>query len=327
MADSELADFRIQHELINRDERRVFEAFRGDSVEPVRLTVFTAKISQRPEFRRALKTDRAMLSMLQHQSIVRFLGDGESEGALFFWTGACESEPLSSPNSSHRRFSTEDVIEIGWQICSALQQAHNLGLSHGGLSVDSILLSVNLQVTVIDFGVERWLKAARQSRDETTFGPSLITISALVSRQEVEQDLSDLADVLTHLLLRVESGGTETDDNRASTRLLLERLLVRASTGAAPAQRPVSAREFQGRLGEILIGADDDVMPLVDQRNAAATSRRSIVVELFEPDAMLLPMPGARHAPATPAWRRQILPIAAVIAVLVIVTLLAGWLF
>ncbi len=327
MADSELADFRIQHELINRDERRVFAAFRGDSVEPIRLTVFTGEISQRPEFRRALKTDRAMLSMLQHQSVVRFLGDGEAEGVLFFWTEACESDPLSAANSRSRKYSTEDVIEIGWQICSALQQAHNLGLSHGGVTADAILLSDSLQVTVIDFGVERWLRAARQSRDESASGPSLITISALASRQEVEQDLSELAEVLSQLLSRVESGGTESDTSRSSTRILLERLLARAAKSAAPAQRPVSAREFQGRLGEILIGVDDDVMPLVDQRNAAATSRRSIVVELFEPDALLMPMPSAQHAPATPAWRRQILPIAALFALLVIVTLLAGWLF
>ena len=327
MADSELADFRLQRELPDLDGRRVGEACRGDSVEPVRLTVFSAEISQRAEFRRALKTDRAMLSMLKHQSIVRFLGDGESAGALYFWTEVCAAEPLATAISSQRRFSTEDVIEIGWQICSALQQAHNLGLSHGGLSPDSILLSENVQVTVIDFGVERWLRAARQSAHEVSSGRSLITISALVSRQEVEQDLSDLAAVLSNLLVRAESDGPKAEGGRSSTSILLERLLARASAGETPAQRPVSAREFQGRLGEILIGADDDVMPLVDQRNAAATSRRSIVVELFEPDALLVPIPGAKQTPATPAWRRRILPIAAVIALLVIVTLLAGWLF
>ena len=327
MPDSEFSDFQFQLELINRDERQVYAAILGKSEEPVRLTVFSVEVSRRQEFRRAFKIDRAMLAMLQHQSIVRFLGDGESDGTLFFWTEACESELLSAAINSHRTFSTEDVIEIGWQICSALQQAHNLGLSHGSLSADSILLSENMQVTVIDFGVERWLNAARQGLDEASSGPSVITISALASRPAVERDLSDLAAVLSRLLLCVESDGQHAESNRSSARNLLERLLARASADAAPAQRPVSAREFQGRLGEILIGTDGDVMPLVDQRNASATSRRSIVVELFEPDALHVQIPGTPYQSATPAWRRQILPIAAVIVLLVIFTLLAGWLF
>ena len=94
MTDLDLNDFETGQELYSCPERRVLAATRTDSGECVRLTIFSADVSQHPEFRRAVKMDRAMLAMLQHQSIVRFLGDGESGGTLFFWTVASHSAPL-----------------------------------------------------------------------------------------------------------------------------------------------------------------------------------------------------------------------------------------
>ncbi|MEJ7594914.1 MAG: hypothetical protein WKF77_25590 [Planctomycetaceae bacterium] len=83
MALLDLNDFEIGRELRSSPERRVVTATRRDTRESVRLTVFSAEISRRPEFRRAIKMDRSMLAMLQHQSIVKFRGDGESGGVLF----------------------------------------------------------------------------------------------------------------------------------------------------------------------------------------------------------------------------------------------------
>lgn len=324
MTDLDLKDFDIGRELRSYPERRVVTAIRRDNGEAVWLTVFSAEMSQRPEFRRAVKLDRAMLGMLQHQSIVKFLGYGESEGVLLLATESSDFASLSEQLTAGRRFSSEDIIEIGWQVCSALQLAHNLGLAHGGLSAECVLLSDNLQVTVIDFGVTRWLKAGAVAAESANSGPALITISALASREDIDKDLRDLACLLSRLL-QACSDDDEPEPGKVTTRVMMERLLARFEPAgtAAGAQRPWSAREFQGRLGEILIGTGDDSMPLVDHRNAAATSRRSIVVELFEPHESSLPLDGETDGSATSAWQRRILPIGVSIAVLIILWLLA----
>jgi len=321
---TDLNDFEIGQKLQSYPEWCVLTAIRKDSGKPVRLTVFSGEISLRPEFRRAVKMDRAMLAMLQHQSIVKFLGYGESGGTLFLWTEASHFTPLSSQLTAGRSFSAEDIIEIGWQVCSALQLAHNLGLAHGGLSAENVLLSDNLQVTVVDFGVARWLRAVAAD-DALKSGPALITISALASREDVGQDLRDLACLLARLL-QVCNDEEEPEPGKVTTRVMMERLLARfeQSGASGAAQRPASAREFQGRLGEILIGTGDDSMPLVDQRNAAATSRRSIVVELFEPSGSSLRSDAATHGSAFFAWRKRILPIGMIIVALIILCLLAG---
>jgi len=330
VTDLDLNDFEIGRELLSCPERRVETATRRDTGETIWLTVFSAEISRIPEFRRAIKMDRTMLTMLQHQSIVKFLGYGETAGVVFLATESCEFTPLSDQLTAGRRFTSEDIIEIGWQVCSALQLAHNLGLAHGGLSAECVLLSDKLQVTVIDFGVARWLRAAAEAADDSlNSGPALITISALASREDVEKDLRDLAGLLDRLLQASHDDDEEPESGKVTTRVMVERLLTRFEpTGASGgAQRPWSAREFQGRLGEILIGTGDDSMPLVDHRNAATTSRRSIVVELFEPHQAALHSDAVTHASATFAWRRRILPIASVIVVLIVLWLLAGQLW
>jgi len=325
VSDFQLSDFQIARELQSSDERRVFSATcRGE--QPVRLTVFSAEISQRAEFRRALKTDRAMLSMLQHQSILKFLGSGESDGALFFWTESCDYPRLSEHLEQGRAFSAEDVIEIGWQTCSALQLAHNRGLAHGGLSIDNILLSEYLQVILTDFGVARWLTAAQKEGQSSDSGAALITVSALASQQEVEKDLTDLAGILIRLLQTSPDSTEPTEEGRASSKTLLDRLLTRF-TSQNPSQRPVSAREFQGRLGEILIGTDDDSMPLVDHRKSPGTSKRSIVVELFETQSSSTPVSEQSSQSAGSAWRGQILPILIGLAIIAILFVLAELLF
>jgi serine/threonine protein kinase len=323
VSDVELKDFEIVSECPPQDARQVFHAVDRAQNKPVRLTVFSSEMSQRPEFRRALKTDRAMLSMLMHQSIVKFLGSGESDGQLFLWTEDCEYESLGEQLEQQKTFSAEDVIEIGWQVCSALQQSHNLGLAHGGLTLDAVLLSDNMQAIVVDFGVARWLNAAAASNQTSSDGPALITISALASRVEVERDLCSLAAILGRLLQAVTDTSEVTESGKVSTKVALERLLARV-TSSNPALRPVSAREFQGRLGEILIGTEDDSMPLVDQRKSTTTSKRSIVVELFESPVSGEPSSSATTQSAGSAWPKQILPILIVIAAIVVITMLAG---
>lgn len=338
MSEFTAEDVEVVRPIASCDQYSVFEAVSRADSKPVRLTVFSAEVSQCSDFRRALKSNRAMLMMLQHQSVLRFLGSGESSGQLYYWTAPTESRSLAERLQSGRRFSSEDIIEIGWQVCSALQQAHNLGLAHGGLSMETVLISSNLQVTLSQFGVARWLKAARESTEGSSSNSAIITVSTLASREEVEKDLSDLASVL-HALTKVETSSDSAESSTGNdaarspspiaasspgtTDTLLERLLARLTSSGNPSQL-TSAREFQGRLGEILIGPGDDTMPLVDRRESTGTSKRSIIVELFEPPESLDQIPSGSRSSAGTARRRQILPLMIVAVIIVLATLIAG---
>jgi hypothetical protein len=312
--DPTLADYYIQNTLPPAQHWQCLDVRRIADNVPERLLVFSPELSRNPEFRRALKTDHAMLPMLQHPSVLKVLGFGESDGILFLRHAPCESPSLLRQLQSGRTFSTEDIIEIGWQICSALQRAHNLGLTHGRIAADSVLCSDTLQVLLAEFGIARWLEAAHRQNsgifDSTSANSGML-------RQQVDHDLTDLAKLLQQL---VNANESPTSDAAASTSL--QRLLNRCLEGAAE-QRMQTAREFQGRLGELLIIPGNERMPVQLDKESTTKVKRSIVNELFQPDAWTPMKPAQLRPSAASASRLQILPLLVVVALIVILTVLA----
>ncbi|MCA9061343.1 MAG: protein kinase, partial [Planctomycetaceae bacterium] len=275
--DLSLADFEPQQSLEEDASRTVISAIRRTDSLQVRLTTFSNEFSSNESFRRALRLDRELLANLSHSVIPRLVGFGETNGQLFFCTEWADGVPLSDlPAEFTRRLTVDDVIDIGWQLCSALQQAHNLGATHGGISDDCVLLTPGRRVALLDFGVRRWIQAGTRPAAESTGAVGLQT----EWRDEIRADLISVGRILSSLLTQIAVvPGSEQE--RTST--ALKELLQRPGT-AGSARTPESARDFQGQLGELLLG-DHDSIPLVDQRNPSVTSRRSIVEELFdEPD-------------------------------------------
>lgn len=268
----------------------------------------------------ALKTDRTMLLMLQHQSVLRVLGTGEAaNGTLFLRNAPCDFPSLQQHMQNGRRFAAEDIIEIGWQVCSALRCAHNLGLTHGRIAADTVLCSEALQVLLAEFGFARWLEASERDQN---ISRSDATMSSFTSRQQAEQDLTDLARLLQQLLTNC----CNPDASDAAISAGLQRLLGRCLEHSSD-QRPQTAGEFQGRLGELLISPGTECMPVFDDRDSPGRSKRSILDELFESAQGTAVKPERTAAAATSASRTQILPLLVAVAVLVVLTVLAVLLF
>lgn len=308
MSSISLTDFQIQNTLLTTPTHSVYVAvlsgIAGSEVT-VRLTVFSPEVSQDTWFRRAFKTDRGFLETLRHKSLARFLGSGESDGRLFFWTEICRGLPVSQFLEDHQNLSIEDLVEIGWQACSALQQAHNLGFTHGGISPETICVTDDLAVSLVDFGVARWLRASADSADQNRPAPAQAATSDW--RRDVESDLRGLAQTIMMML-------PESADEISMARTL-RRLLERVQLPVADTTM-LSARDLQGRLGELLI-ADGDAIEMVDRREHPVRSRWSIVDDLF-------PTASEREQSANPEIRhdspehRQILLIVVIGVVLAV---------
>jgi len=320
VTDLTLDDYSIQQTLPAALHWQLLDAVRVADGSPERLTVFSTELSRNTEFRRALKTDRTMLLMLQHQSVLRVLGTGEAaNGTLFLRNEPCDFPSLQQHMQNGRGFAPEDIIEIGWQVCSALRRAHNLGLTHGRIAADTVLCSDTLQVLLAEFGFARWLDAAERDQSLSRSGA---TPSGFTSLQQAEQDLTDLARLLQLLLTEACDAGASEAAISAGLQRLLGRCLEHSSD-----QRPQTAGEFQGRLGELLISPGTERMPVYDGRDSPGRSKRSIVHELFESAQGTAVKPDRTPAAAASASRPQILPLLVAVAVLVVLTVLAVLLF
>jgi len=285
MSPTQTGEFDLQQTLQQADGWRLMLAVHRPTGRTVHLLIFSQELSQLPQFRAALKTDRDTLLQLRHACIQRFLGFAESDGELLCWM-----EPPEAPSLA-----------------------------------DTVLLSEGLHPTITSLGMHRWLAAAtaaKASLVQPGTGPAIISVSAFASQDQVLTDLRDVALLLKRLLEL--SRGDQTRKipaaaGTASARPRLARLLERLI--GTDQSTPLTARELQGRMGELLLEGGE--MPINDQRDEAAGRRNSIVLNLFDDAA--LPTPATpQHTSAGSAGRLPKLPIFIAVVVLLLLTLVAA---
>ena len=252
-------DFELLEESGRTEAFSASDARRLRSSAPLRLVLFSSEVSQSPEFRAAFRKDEPNLTTSNHENIPGLIGWGEHEGRLFYVTREAEGRPLSELFAAGRRLALDELTDIAWQISSALQFAHNIGLCHGGLSVQTVLVSDELRVALPEFCVHHWVAAATGKQHQSF---------AALSRE----DLQALGQLLRHATSFL------SEDSTASVPKDWNELL-------SDLEKPspdLMAREVQGRLGDMLLNDGGDSIEMLDHREGLHLSRRSIVDELFD---------------------------------------------
>src|SRR5262245_37061649 len=97
----------------------------------------------------------AILKKLSHPNIVRYYGNGRIAGKPFYAMEFIEGETLETVMHRRGRFSWEEVVTLGQQMCAALQYAHQLGIIHRDLKPANVMLTADGQVKLTDFGIAK----------------------------------------------------------------------------------------------------------------------------------------------------------------------------
>ena len=250
-----LRDYKPARCLLSNGLYSEFAATDPGSQEPIRLVQFSEALSSQDGFRAAFRKDLPTLKALKHFHILRVLDCGESNGTLFYTTEAPEGERLSA--QTLKQLTWDQLTDLARQLSSAIQHAHNLGISHGDLSAECVFASPEIRVQVGAFGIQPWADlAAGVAFDE-------------FRRHEV--DSQRIAIIIRDLVKLVSAA---EQPQLAPLKSLLDAVL------SAPQQ--LTARDIQRRLGDMLLRDSDADIELIDDRAGQAVNRRSLVDELFE---------------------------------------------
>ncbi len=97
----------------------------------------------------------AILKQLNHPNIVRFYGSGKEKGMRYFAMEFIDGESLDKVMARRGRMTWEEVVELGKQLCSALQHAHEKSIIHRDLKPSNIMVLPEGTLKLTDFGIAK----------------------------------------------------------------------------------------------------------------------------------------------------------------------------
>ena len=114
-------------------------------------------LSSDPSFMRRFEEEAAAIASLRHPNIVQVFDFTTDEDVNYmvmeFVPGETLQDRLKRLNDSNRRMSLEEALRITINICDALSFAHKCGMVHRDIKPANIMLDVNNQAILMDFGI------------------------------------------------------------------------------------------------------------------------------------------------------------------------------
>jgi HAMP domain-containing protein/predicted Ser/Thr protein kinase len=140
---------------------RVFQARDRELEEIVALKVLSPKLfTDRERYEHFLRQEIRLARLVTHPNVVRVHDLGEVDGLRFVSMEYVAGTSLRQLVRQSGRLELAPGLQIAKQICRGLQAVHAVGIVHGDLKPDNIIVMPNGVVKLMDFGVARPRQAA-----------------------------------------------------------------------------------------------------------------------------------------------------------------------
>lgn len=129
-----------------------------------------------------------ILKQFNHPNIVRLYGTGKSSNKRYYAMEFIEGESLDHVMARRGRFSWEEVVSLGQQLCAGLQHAHEQGIIHRDLKPSNLMVLADGTLKLTDFGIAKDMDAINLTATNSTVGTA-----AYMSPEQCRGDMN-----LTH---------------------------------------------------------------------------------------------------------------------------------
>lgn len=123
-----------------------------------------------PLIRARFKREMAILERVRHRNIVAYYGGGRDGQSLYYVMEVVDGGTVKEVLESTGPLPWTAVAELGVQICSALQWAHNHGVVHRDLKPSNLFLTRRAELKLGDFGIARDLTRSDLTAEGFTVG-------------------------------------------------------------------------------------------------------------------------------------------------------------
>ncbi|MFO0455345.1 MAG: serine/threonine protein kinase [Planctomycetota bacterium] len=168
----------------------VYRAKHFETGELVALKALSHNYTEDEHFRQRFESEINALLKLDHPNIVRLIGYGQDEGALYFAMELVEGKSLFHLQREFRTFDWRDVLVIAKDVAAGLRHAHDRGIIHRDLKPGNLLKAPSGAIKVTDFGIAKSFGQDNNTRDNVVG-----TIDFMSPEQANANPLNDRTDL------------------------------------------------------------------------------------------------------------------------------------
>ncbi len=165
-----LGSFRIESVVGSGAMGVVYRATNEKTGRVAAVKVVSAEFAQGGKIRDRFEREAEILQQFRHPNIVRFLAVGRFRGTSYLAMEFVDGSTLEKHIVERGGLPWLEVVDLGIQICDALQYAHQNGVVHRDLKPSNLMLTPDGKVKLTDFGIAKDLDATQLTGTGRTLG-------------------------------------------------------------------------------------------------------------------------------------------------------------
>ena len=245
--------YEIQRLIATGGMGAVYCAVQKSLDRTVALKILPLELSQDAAFCKGFETEAKAMARLNHPNLIGVYDFGEVNGMLYIVMEFVPGQSIYHSAHGHA-IDPAEVIRLISAICHGLAHAHENGIIHRDIKPANILLDLNAQPKIGDFGLARPIERKIEEGEEI-FGTPHYTAPEVVDFPHSVDYRADIfsVGVMLHELL---TGKLPADDLRPAS--LIARCdvrfdaIIKRATQPLPATRYASAEEMAKDLQAIV---------------------------------------------------------------------------
>ncbi len=176
-----LGPYKVERVLGQGGMGIVYEGTHAKTGQPVAIKVIANSLADQERFRRRFSAEVETLKKLQHTHIIQLIGYGEEKGKLFYSMEFVQGESLHHRIKRDGPMHWRDVCRLISEMCAALKTAHDQGVIHRDLKPANIMLDLEGNVKLADFGIAKFFGG-----EEMTVAGSIVGTADYMPPEQAE---------------------------------------------------------------------------------------------------------------------------------------------